>query len=223
LKTILLLALNDLKRDAKRPWSIVLFTCIPIVLSLLIASVFKGGPANMPTVHVAVMDQDKDLISRVLRSFPTQGDAAKHLQLHFVENRQEGFRLVEKRKASAFLVLPKNLTVSLLEGRTNSVELYENPAEQVLPKIIRQATSLLTLGLSGAAELLGQPLRDARKVMLSSDFPAAATIGQIASDSTKQLGGLRTYLFPPLIQFKTIPSAEFEISQPRETPKEGRP
>ena len=64
----------------------------------------------MPTVHVAVLDQDKDMLTGMLRSLPTQGDAARHLRLHFVENREEGLRLVEKDKVSALVVLPKNMT-----------------------------------------------------------------------------------------------------------------
>ena len=125
MKTILRLLRNDLKRDWKRPWSMLLLGAIPLVLSLLIASVFggKGGSGPMPTVHVAILDQDKDLLTGMLRSLPTQGDAAKNLRLHFVENREEGLRLVEKGKVSALVVLPKNMTANLLKGQTNSIEL----------------------------------------------------------------------------------------------------
>jgi len=67
-----------------------------------------------------------------------QGDAAKHLRLQFVESREEGLLLVEKSRVSALLVLPRHLTDNLLEGKTNAVELYENPAEQILPRVVRQ-------------------------------------------------------------------------------------
>ncbi len=159
---MLALALKDLKRDWKRPWWILLLVSLPLVLSLLMVAVFggKGGAASLPTVHVAILDQDKDMLSDMLRSLPAQGEAAKRLRLHFVENRQEGLRLLEKSRASAFIVLPRNMTESLLKGQTNSIELYENPAEQVLPKVVRQGVSLLAVGLSGAAELLQEPLRD---------------------------------------------------------------
>ena len=154
LNTVLALVLNDLKRDWKRPWSILLLLSLPILLSLLLAGVFggKGGKAAMPTVHVAILDQDKDMLTGILRSLPAQGDAAKQLRLHFVEQREEGLRLLEKSEVSALIVLPRNMTRDLLAGRTNSIELYENPAQQVLPKIVRQGVSLLAVGLSGAAE-----------------------------------------------------------------------
>jgi hypothetical protein len=212
LKTILRLLLNDLKRDWKRPWAMLLLAMMPLALSVLIASVFggKGGSGPMPTVHVAVLDQDKDLLTGMLRSLPTQGDAAKNLHLHFVESREEGLRLVEKDKVSALVVLPRQMTEKLLTGQTNSIELYENPAQQVLPKVVRQGVSLLALGLSAAAETLGDPLRDVRAMIRSNGFPAATAVGEVASASVEKLGHLRTYVFPPLVKFETVPAAEFQ-------------
>ncbi len=165
---------NDLRRDLKRPWSMLLLAAMPLVLSLLIASIFggKGGSGPMPTIQVAILDQDKDMLTGMLRSLPAQGDAARNLRLHFVETRDEGLRLVEKGKASALVVLPLKMTENLLKGQTNSIELYENPAEQVLPKVVRQGVSLLALGMSAAAETLGGPLRDMRELIRSNAFPA---------------------------------------------------
>lgn len=212
MKLILRLLFNDLKRDWKRPWSMLLFAALPLALSVLIVSVF-GGRANtapMPTVHVAVLDNDMDMLSSVLRSLSGQGDAAQHLRLHFVDTREEGLHLVEDSKASALVVLPKGMTEGLLKGETNSIELYENPAEQVLPKIVRQGVSLLALGLSGAAETLGEPLRNIRQMVNSEQFPAEEAVNAISSDSVRRLSGLRTYLFPPLVKFETVSAADFQ-------------
>ena len=212
MKTVLRLLGNDLRRDWKRPWATLLLAAMPLVLSLLIASVFggKGCSGPMPTIHVAILDQYKDMLTGMLRSMPEQGDAAKYLRLHFVENRQEGLRLVEKDRVSALIVLPTNMTVNLLKGQTNSIELYENPAQQVLPKVVRQGVSLLALGLSAAADTLGEPLRDIRALILSNSFPASATVGGVASSSVEKLGHLRSYVFPPLIKFETVSAAEFQ-------------
>jgi hypothetical protein len=212
LKIILRLLLNDLKRDWKRPWSMLLFAALPLALSVLIVSVFGGrrGAGPLPTIQVAVLDQDKDMLSRILRSFSGQGEAAQHLRLHFVETRDEGLRMVENGKASALVVLPEAMTEGLLNGQTNSIELYENPAEQVLPKIVRQGVLLLALGLSSASETLGEPLRDIRRMINSDDFPAEQAVSAVSSDSVRRLSGFRTYLFPPLIRFETVPAAEFQ-------------
>jgi len=102
------------------------------------------------------------------------------------------------------------MTEGLLNGQTNSIELYENPAEQVLPKIVRQGVLLLALGLSSASETLGEPLRDIRRMINSDDFPAEQAVSAVSSDSVRRLSGFRTYLFPPLIRFETVPAAEFQ-------------
>jgi hypothetical protein len=216
LKAALGLVLNDLKRDWKRPWSILLLLSLPILMSLLMAGVFggKGGAASMPAMHVAVLDQDKDMLSGMLRSLPVQGDAARQLRLHFVESRTEGLRLLEKSEVSALVVLPHNLTENLLAGRTNSIELYENPAQQVLPKVVREGVSLLAVGLSGAAEILREPLMDIREMIRSNDFPADAAVVGAALESVKKLRGVRTCLFPPLIEFKTVAAADYQPAGP---------
>ena len=105
--------------------------------------------------------------------------------------------------------LPVKLTENLLEGRTNAIELYENPAEQVLPKVVRQGVSLLALGLSGAAETLREPLRDFREMILSKDLPSDSAVSGTALTSIQKLRGLRTYLFPPLVQFKNVAAADY--------------
>jgi ABC-2 family transporter protein len=212
LNTILKLLLNDLRRDWKRPWAMLLLAMMPLCLSVLIAAIFggNGGAGPMPTVNVAILDQDKDLLTGVLRSLPTQGDAARNLRLHFVDSREDGWRLIEKDQVSALVVLPTNMTVKLLQGRTNTIELYENPAQQVLPKVVRQGVSLLAVGLSAASETLREPLQDMRDLMRSNDLPAAPTVGAVASSSVEKLGKLRGYLFPPLIKFETVPAADFQ-------------
>lgn len=189
----------------------LLLAALPLVLSLLIASVFggKGGSGPMPTVHVAILDEDNDMLSRMLRSLPAQGEGANPLRLHFVDDREQGLKLVEKSQVSAFVVLPKELTENLLQGQTNAIELYENPAEQILPKVVREGVSLLALGLSGAAEMLGDPLRDIREMIRSNDFPAEVSVSGVASSSVAKLRGVRTYLFPPLVKFETVPAADF--------------
>ncbi len=211
MNTVLRLVFNDLKRDWKNPWSMLLLAALPLVLSLLIALVFggKGGSGPMPTLQIAVLDEDKDLLTDLLRSFPSQGEGANRLRLHFVDNREQGLKLVQKSQVSAFVVLPKQLTENLLKGQTNSIELYENPAEQVLPKVVREGVSLMALGLSGAAEILGDPLRNFRDMVRSNDFPADLNVSGVASSSVSKLRGFRTYLFPPLVKLETISARDF--------------
>ena len=214
------LVAKDFRRDWKRPWTILLFSALPLLMTALISTIFGGGnrrAAPLPALRVAIWDQDKDMLSGILRSLPSQGEAAQHLQLRLVDSLDEGVRLLEKRQASAFVVLPRNMTRNLLDGTPGTIELYENPAEQVMPKVARQGVLLLAAGLSGAAEILHEPLREIRELIRKEDFPAETAVAGVASQAVQRLGHVRTYLFPPLIQFRTVAAADYEIA-PTNTP-----
>ena len=213
MKTLLSLVLKDFKRDLKRPWSLVLFASLPVVMTALIAAIFGGrsGSATVPTIHVAVLDEDRDLLGGALRFLSTRGRAAQELQLHFVDDREEGLRLLEQRKASALVVLPEKMTENLVSGRATTIELYENPAEQYLPKVVRQEVSLLADGLSGVAEVLQNTLRDIWDILHADGFPTDAAVVQASLQCVQKLRRFETYLFPPLIEPETVPAAEYRL------------
>jgi hypothetical protein len=214
LKTLLSLLLKDFKRDFKRPWSILLFASLPVIMTGIMALVFGGRreSVSVPTIHVAILDQDKDLLPHMLRYLAARDDAAEKLQLHFVENRDEGLHLLEKRKVSALVVLPEKMTERLLKGQVNAIELYENPADQYLPKVVRHGVSLLTVGLSSVAEVLqaessGKPRADGSHNRLA-----------LVQASLRFLQTLRH----SLIDFETVPPTEYRL-QATNAPKVSPP
>lgn len=210
MKVLFQLILKDLHRDWKHPWTILLFMSLPLLMTGMIASVFGGGNKTViPTIHLAVMDQDDDMLSRALRSMASQGKTGKQLDLQFVDNRGDGIRLMEARKISAFVVLPENMTTDLLDGKTNVIELYENPAEQVLPKVVRQGVLLTAVGLSGAGKLIGEPLKEIRGLLDQKDFPDESVVADSALSTTRRLKWLKPYFFPPLITFTNIPATDW--------------
>ncbi len=213
MKTLLALLVKDLKRDWKRPWSILLFASLPLIMTALMSMVFGGHSqaTNMPAIHVAVLDQDKDMFASILRSLPTQGEAAQQLHLNFVDSLDAGLQSLERHQASAFVVLPRHMTEDLLAGKTNTIELYENPAEQILPQIVRQGVSLLAVGLSGAAEILHEPLTQLREWIVAKELPSDVTLLAAAAKSMQDLRHVRTYLFPPLIKFKTVKASDYQL------------
>jgi hypothetical protein len=223
LKTLLLLLAKDFRRDFKRPWSILMFATLPLAMTALIAAVFgnRSAEAPIPTIHVAVWDADEELLGGLLRFASTQGAAAEKLRLHFVKNRDEGIYLLERRRASAFAVLPDRMTEDLLDGKATAIEFYENPAEQFLPKVARQGVTLLAAGLSAGIEVLREPLRDIQGMIKAKDFPADVGVTQAALQSAQILRRYDLYLFPPLIDFETISADDYQL-QGTNTPSPGR-
>jgi hypothetical protein len=45
----------------------------------------------------------------------------------------------------------------------------------------------------------------------TNDFPAEAAVAEAAAHSIRNLRQLKTYAFPPLIQFKTVSAADYVI------------
>lgn len=207
MKTLLSLVIKDFKRDLKRPWSILLFATLPVLMTGLIALVFgRGGNRSgpVPTIHVAVLDQDKDLVPRMLSYILAQGDIAEKLQMHPVENRDQGLRLLEKRKASALVVLPEKMTERLLKGQASAIELYENPAEQYLPKVVRHGVSMLAVGLSGAADVLQGPAQGTQDSVEADDSRTRAALAQASWQFLQELRH-------SLIEFETVSPAEYQL------------
>jgi hypothetical protein len=206
LKTLLSLVLKDFRRDLKRPWSILLFATLPVVMTGLIALVFgrRGSSGPVPTIHVAILDQDKDLVPRMLSYLLTQKEIAERIQLHYVENRDEGLRLLEKHKASALVVLPEKMTERLLKGQAGAIELYENPTERYLPKVVRHGVSMLAVGLSSVGDVLQEPTQGTHGSVQGDD---ARTRAALVQASWQFLQTLRH----SLIEFETVSPAEYQL------------
>lgn len=216
MKTIWTLVKKDLLRDARHPWGLIVFMIIPVLTAVIISLVFspRGDIRKNIQIDLAVLDRDDDLLSGVLRSVAGQGQAAENLRLHLVETEAEGVRLVEKRKASAFVVLPENLTVDLLDNKPTSLTLYKNPAEAILPRIVEEGLLVVCIGVSEALGLLQPQIKGIRDMMERDEMPSSLEVAQIGSSSIERLKTVEPYLFPPLVQFKTIDAADY-VPTPR--------
>ncbi|MCP4610917.1 MAG: ABC transporter permease [Planctomycetes bacterium] len=216
---------KDLLRDTKHPWILVVFMIIPVLTAILISLVFspKGDIQKNVMIHVAILDRDDDLLSGLLRSISNQGQAAENLKLHFVETEEDGISLVERRKASAFVVLPENLTVDLLEGTATALTLYKNPAESILPKIVEEGLNVICIGISQALNLLQPEIKSFRKMINQDKMPEPIEVASVASSSIERLKTIEPYLLPPLIQFETINASDYVQSSSRDQEKMEEP
>lgn len=213
MNTILTLVGKDLLRDARHPWGILVFMVIPVLTAVLVAMVFspQADAQRNVTIDLAVLDHDDDFLSRVLRSISRQGEAGEHLRLHFVDSEQEGLRLLERRKASAFVVLPEDLSVDLLDGETTRLTLYKNPAQAILPRVVEEGLLLVSTGVSQALRLVQPELRAIRDMIEREEMPLALDVARVSSNSVERLRGVDTYLFPPLVRFETIDAADYRL------------
>jgi hypothetical protein len=184
---------------------------IPVLTAVIVSLVFspRADIRKNVTVRVAVLDRDDDFLSGVLRSVAGQGQAAENLQLRFVETEEEGIDLVERRKVSAFVVLPENLTDDLLDGAPTHLTLYKNPAEAILPRIVEEGLLVVCIGASEGLNLLGPQVKMVRDMMDRDEMPSSLEVTAVAASSVERLRTVEPYLFPPLVQFKRIAASEY--------------
>lgn len=222
MKTLWTLLWKDLLRDARNPWVPLLLASIPVILGGLVGYIFAGGGGGgepvMPVVRIAVWDQDESLFSGMAFSGMGQGDLNNNLRVTTVGSVNEGLRILERRKASAFIILPEGLTDAVIHGATAEIVIYENPAEQLLPRVVTQGAQLLAVGASAASELLGTPLRHFHDLIEADRIPEDFQVSALAVEVNSHIRRFDTYLFPPIIQYRRIKADDYTVSlQPIET------
>ena len=202
---------KDLLRDSKQPWVLIIFMIIPVITAVIMSLVFapQGDIQKNITIHLALLDRDDDFLSGMLRSISNQGDATQNLRLHFVDTEEAGIKLVEKRKVSAFVVLPEDLTVDLLDGNTTTLTLYKNPAQTILPTIVEEGLNVLCIGVDQALKLLQPEMKIIRDMVDRDRMPDAFEAAKVASSLVNRLRTVEPYLFPPLIQFETVEASKY--------------
>jgi hypothetical protein len=217
LNNIWALLKKDLLRDARHPWGLAIFMIMPVLTAIIIGMVFspRSDIQKSIRIDVAVLDRDDDLLTGIMRSVSNQGEAGENLRLHFVETEEAGIRLVERRKVSAFVVFPENLTVDLLEDRATAITLYKNPAESILPKIVEEGLGIVCNAVSQALILLQPELTEVHAMIERDEMPPGVEVAAVAANAIDRLKTIEPYLFPPLIQFNEVSASEYTPSTPQ--------
>lgn len=213
MKVLFLLIKKDLLRDIKRPWGVILILILPVLMAGLMSLAFGGGNADkiqkQIRIHVALLDQDDDMISNMLRSASSQGNANQNLQIHPVKTIEEGIKMLEDRKASAFVALPKNLTANLLDGVTSTIQVFRNPAEGTFPTIVEQGVGLGTVFISEGIEFIGPEIKEIRNWIENKTPFENWGVAMVFFNALEKMDRIRPFINPPLITFNTIPAKEY--------------
>jgi hypothetical protein len=218
LRHIASLIKKDLLRDARHPWGLVIFMLIPVMTAVIMSLVFspKNDLQKNVRVRIALLDSDDDFLGGLMRSMSQQGGVGDNLRLQFVDTEAEGLKLVEKRRVSAFLILPKDLTQNILDLKATSLTLYKNPAEAILPTIVEEAINTLCIGISQAMVLLEPEINSIRKMVDLDHMPNPLVVGMVAAQSTQRLKTVEPYFLPPLVQMNTLNASDYKSMAPTE-------
>ena len=189
-------AVKDLRRIRRDPVMLLTWLGIPTLIALLLVVIFGRGDAR-PNGKLLIVDEDQGIGATLLAGAFSQGALSNMISVEKVD-REEGRRRINKGNASALLVIPKNFTTALLEGKPAKLQLVRNPAQRILPDIIEQVLSMLTDSAFYLQMVAGPQLREA-----AQGTPTDAGIAQISVQFNHAIADLRKYLAPPVIQLET--------------------
>lgn len=192
---------KDLLRRWHSPASTLAMLIFPLFMSVTIGSLMGNGSSDreFPVMHVLVENRDPDgALAGFVMGALGQEQAKKYIDATPVEV-GTGEALMEKGKASALLILPKNFTEDILNRRETSLTVVRNPSEGITPEIAVEGVGVLATYLDNAARLLGDELSELQTIFDQDRFPDAAQVGAIAAAITEKVGGVRRYLLPPVV------------------------
>ncbi len=137
--------------DYKTKWgnipTIVVFTALPVVMSLLMTIVFGDSdkkPAFEPP-KIALINLDNGFLSKALVKFFTAEQMKK--EFNFVEtDYKDGYKGMKEQEYSAMVIIPENFTDNFLTEKSPEIVLIKNPSQGIYPKMVETLLSLMTEG-----------------------------------------------------------------------------
>lgn len=201
MRLLLISARKDLKRRFADVLALVVWLGIPLAVGGLLFLVSGGGSdQKMPKATVLLADLDQSLVSRFVASGASSGQLGEMLDVQRV-TLDVGERRIAAGEASALLVLPRGFGDAVLKETPAEVRLVTNPAQQLLPGIVREGLEVLVEAAFYAQRVFGEQLRTiagAGGAGLSN--PQVAGMSTSVNDRLKALDGL---VFPPALTVVT--------------------
>jgi ABC-type multidrug transport system permease subunit len=201
---VLILVLKDLRRRLADPAALLLNLAIPLVMAGLMALAFGGrGDDRAPVLRLLVVNLDDGPVGRALAGATQNPEAAERLEIRQAKDRDEGLRRLRDEESAALVVLPKDFSKDLLEGRQVTLEILKNPAQSIMPVVAQQGAEVVALYLSVGARLLegeGVRIEELFKGRGWGDAPAVTALVMVLYERMRSVEPL---LFPPLIEVGT--------------------
>ncbi len=204
---------KDTKRMLRDPLGMLTWLLIPIMVGTLLQLAF-GGQEGTPIARLLVADEDNSLVSGLITGALGQDQLGELIDSEAVEP-EEGRALIERGKATALLVIPEGFGDAFLEGEPDTLHLFTNPAQTILPGIVQEVLEIMTAGGSVLREFLDVPISQILELdELTPDAgPSDEAVADISVQVNQMITGADQYLFPPAISYeRVVPDTTEEVS-----------
>lgn len=192
-------ALKDVRRRLADPTALALWLGIPLLIGGLMSLAIGGGAGSKPRARVFVADQDQSFVSRALVSMAGGGEDS-FLDVTSLELAEGETRMTEG-EASGLVVVPEGFGEALFLSRPTELKLVTNPAQRILPGILKQGLEMLVELVYYVQALLGPELATwAEGPPEGERLFADAEVAAQGAAINQRLRGLEGWLFPPALE-----------------------
>jgi hypothetical protein len=200
-----LLLAKDLLRAWRNPLPWIINLIVPLAMTALIGLVFGGNSEGgaLGRIRFAVVDEDKSVLSDMLRGSANQREGGKYLEPVFME-REDALREVNANKISAVLIIPPDFMRDYLTAKGPvSLELIKNPAESIHPAVLEELLGAVVTALNAVSRNFNSEFPEWKAVFDGDeDYHKVSFLIERAGDKLKTA---KHFLNPPLVSYEKEP------------------
>jgi ABC-type multidrug transport system permease subunit len=193
---------KDVATVRRDPFGLIIPIGIPLVLAVLLSMVFGSGGNAVPQGRLLVADEDGSIASSLLTSVFSRDPLSRMVVVRQV-TRQEGRARIGRGDASALLIISKGLQQSFLRNQPFRLQLYTNPAQRILPRVIEEALAMSVDAGFYMQKIAGPQLRG----LDTNQAPSDEAVMRMSLAGRQVVESMSHYLNPPLIQLETSVTA----------------
>lgn len=188
---------KDLQRWLRDRAALASWVGIPVFVGLLLALVFGRGETR-PQGVLLVADLDQTFLSRSVAPAFTQGELGRIFTVAPVEL-DEGLRRIRRGDGSALLVIPQGFSERFLRSEPQTLKLWTNPSQAILPEVARETAGILAEAGWYLQQALG---RELRAMAESGTWPEDAGVAVLAIRAARLAREGRALLDSPPIEIE---------------------
>ena len=188
---------KDLRLRLADPMSLALWIGIPVIIGGLISLAFGGGgTSSVPKAKLLLADQDDTFWTRNLAK---AADGVPIVDVVRV-NAEEGRRRIDTGDGSAFLVIPKGASQTIIDGKPLALTLITNPSQRILPRFIEDGLEMLAEVEFYIQRGFGDLIREiTRQPAGGRNMPTLLEFLAVSRSMHKVMESAEEMLFPPVL------------------------
>ncbi|MDH4047385.1 MAG: ABC transporter permease [Gammaproteobacteria bacterium] len=192
---------KDLSRWRLDVSGILVWISIPFLIGGLMTFIMSDGAAK-PRGTLLIADQDESLLSSLVAGVYSRGQLSEILAVEQT-TADKGRKSMDDGEASGLLIIPDGFSDAFFDEEAMSLTLVTNPAQTILPGIIRDVTELLLDAGFYAQELFRDEIRTIRESR-TTDSNNAELAAALALAIQQKIDTATPYLIPPAMEIRIV-------------------